>query len=339
MSDSPEDAAADTAPEASADLFAGIDMTATYPMGNQPVEAPGQPEQAEAVEAEAEAEATPEEAETAESATEEETQEPEPKVNFDGFSDESKSLYERLLKEGQVTPAEVEHERKNSMFQADYTRKRMAEAEEAKALKARYADHDEDLRLIQQIRSDDRLNAAWNKLSSEGVEAEDAEELATNRSAEQIALDVLQRERAKEQEQIDLQARTYAEKEQAIQSMLAETRATLGIDKETLVSYLNAEEAKLAPGTNPVESIAPEEWQRRLIDTHERMSDKSRIAALEKQLKQKTTKAENSAKQSLPPPASVSNTGEMDLYQQTMADLQLDPVKPNVTGLGHGHNR
>ena len=338
MSESPDEAMTDTA-EAPVEnpLFTGI-AADTFPSLGHPDEVPGEPERTDAVET-SEAPESPEgepETPTA-SGNLEETPEPEQPVNFDGFDDETKATYKRLLEEGHITQGFIDAQRTNTMFHADYTRKRMAEADREKQRESEQDEFREDRRLLEQIRGDDNLHAAWLKMSKgeATTEDEDADELVDKRSAAEIARAEAQRilnaaEAAKQKEVDD-----YAARAQAVQGVLLETMKQTGVSEEVFKGYMNIEEALLPAGTDPVRDLEPADIQRRLLVRHEAESAKVREAKLKEQLEQRTSRDVRSAKQSLPPSKRVAPQNILSLAEQTFEDMGLPADGSGVSGFGN----
>ena len=326
---SPQQADAEPSLEGFEEAMAGL--------GN-PVDV-GQSEPARAVET-SEAEDTPPEesadkADKAPEAPDEVEPAAEQTVNFDGFSDDQKTTFERLLKDGHVTQEWVEAERLRTLFQSNYTKKTMALAEERKAL----AEQKEDLDLLERIRADDRLHAAWLKLSRGDIPAEeesfDGDELVDKKTAQQVAREEYERLEAEKSQRTASEQAVYNAKTKALTDAAADLVSTLGVTADRMSEYLAIEQGLLPPGIDPILHITPEELQRRVLMRHEVESAKAEAAALREQLTKKTSRDERTSKQSLPPARRVSADHTMSVLEQTEADLGLDPDWSNVQGFGH----
>jgi len=307
----------------------------TEAMGNLlPVE--GEPVPAEAVET-SEAEETPAEAEaeTPEEASAEAPEESEvaQTVNFDGFSDDSRSLYERLLEEGHVTAEQVEQERLNTMHRADYTRRRMKEKADYEAKLATIDERKEDLAKLDEIRSDDALYERWLRLN-EPAEAEDGDELVDRKTTEEIAEQKLEKLLAERDSRTKAEKDAYNVKHKALVDTGTSLMEELKIDLDTLNGYLNAEQQTLPEDVDPILTVTPEDMRGRITKRHELATRDAEIASLREQLAGKTAKNERTAKQSLPPDRRVSVPQVDDPLAQTEAELGLDPDWNNVTGWG-----
>ena len=342
VSEGPTEPTADTPGGADLDLLEGFEE-AHAAIGN-PSGPPGPPEPTEAVEtSEAEETPAPDPAETAETApaeSEAEESEAEQTVNFDGFSDDQRTTWERLHKAGAVTEEEIERARKESMFQSNYTKKTMSLADQRKAWESEVEDRTDDLRRLDLIRSDDRRHAAFVRASEmdEPQDDESQDELVDKKGAAELAAETYRKMRAAEDAESQKEQEAYAVKEEAVRVAVQESIKTLGIDAKVMQSYLQAEEAMLPPGVHPIRDLTPEDIQDRIAKRHELMTTKAEVAALKKKLAQRTSHDERTAKQSLPPAKRVVDDGEMNPLQKTEAELGVDSDWGNVTGFGHRVN-
>ena len=349
MSDGPDNAVADT-PTETVDESAPLRMEGFEDtmIGNGiPPEESGQPEQAEAVDTK-EVEEIPDpapvkdDAPAADTKTEEDTveSEAEPTVNFDGFTKDQQATWERLHNDGHATSREIEDARMASLRQSDYTKKTMALADQRKALEAKFDQNEEDLELLEKIRGNPRLHDKWMKMSSVDADAEgdtfgDDDDLLDTKTARQLVVDAIKEDREAVKAEASKTDAAYDTKFGAIQVAMQESMETHSIDAETMTKYLAKEEALLAEGVDPVESIDPLEWQRRVVARHEKTVLETRIAELEQQASQKVSKADRTAKQSLAPDRKVAQGGHMTVGQQTSADLGLSQNWGNVSGFGN----
>jgi len=339
VSDSPEEVEAVTVDADEAPELEGFEA-AVAAIGN-PLEQHGQPEQTEAVE-DSEVTETPkaEDAEKADDAPAEATEETdaEPEINFDGFSDAQKATFGRLLEAGHVTKEEVETARLESMFQSAFTKKTMTLADERKAWETQQGEVKEDLDLLARLREDDATYAAWEKLRTEGVdsaEAEDGDDLVDKRTAERIADERVEKRLAEISARSAKEQQVYDEKTKAISLAAQESMKLLGVDADVMKGYLEAEEATMPAGIDPILHLAPEELQRRVAARHESVSKDAEIADLRKQLKKRTSKDERTSKQSLSPSPRVSERpANPDALQQTEEELGLASDWSNVDGFG-----
>lgn len=341
MNEGPDQSAADTTAETTpdGDLFEGIDLDGRVDFGGHPSTLEGQPEEAEAVDAEAAEKAPEGEADTpneepAESV--EETPDPTANVNFDGFDDTQRTFFEKALKDGTVTPEFVEHNRKQTLMQSRFT-KRMTEVKrEEERRDAELAEKKELLGLLENVLGDDgKHEALLRKIANADADDPEDEEIADKRSAREIARQEFERMRAEERRDQAKAEQGYQQKKAAVQKMLAETRETLGIDGETMVGYLQTLEKQLPAGTDPIATIPPEEWERRITDHHGIVTRDAKIAKLQDALSKNKSKADQAAKQSLPPSQRVARSAPKTLYEQTCEEMGIDPTNPNVQGLGH----
>ena len=335
MSESPDDSTTETPTEEAPLTLEGFTPEM---VGNVlGMEHPDMPAPTEAVE-QSEVEETPEveatdKGDDAPEATPEVESETETKVNFDGFSDDQKTTWERLHEAGSVTPEEVERARLESLRQSDYTKKTMALADDKKAWASDTEKDSEELALLKQIRADDALYSAFLKAhEAAGESTESGEELADENTARKIAQDEFNRLKAAEAAEAAKEQSAYNSKETAVREAIADTMTSLGVTEEVMQSYLETEGALVPEGVNPILTIPPAEWQRRLENRHDKVVATARIAELEGKLSQKTSKGERTSKQSQPPSPQVSESGSMSTLQKTEADLGLDPEWSNVQG-------
>ena len=265
----------------------------------------------------------------------------ETKVNFDGFSDDQKATWERLHGEGHATPEEIETARLESLRQSDYTKKTMALAEQRKTWEAETAQRKADLELLDQIRADEALQVAWQKMTdgetaTDDVDGEDLVDVNTAREIAAKEFAKLQAEKQSAETQVE---KEYRLKEDAIRTTIAETMTAIGVDEKVMQGYLETEGDLVPAGVDPIANLPPEEWQRRLLARHELESAKAEAARLREQLNQKTTRSERTSKQSLPPARAVANDGKLSTLHQTESDLNLAADWSNVQGFGHPTQR
>jgi len=335
VSESPEDPATETPTEEAELSLEGFtaDMVGFAPEAEDAdMPAPTEAVEQSEVEETPEAEVTETTDEVTETTTEVES-ETETKVNFDGFSDDQKTTWERLHEAGSVTPAEVERARLESLRQSDYTKKTMALADDKKAWTSDTEKDSEELALLKQIRADDKLYSAFLKThEAAGEDTETGEELADENTARKIAQDEFNRLKAVDAAEATKEQAAYATKETAIREAIADTMTSIGVTEKVMQGYLEAEGALVPDGVNPILTIPPAEWQRRLETRHDKVVALARIAELEGELSQKTSKGERTSKQSQPPSPQVTSDGHMSTLQQTEADLGLDPDWSNVQG-------
>lgn len=303
---------------------------------------PTQPEAVETSEVE-ETQPEPEEEETVEETTEPESKdegvepEAEQTVNFDGFSDEQKTTWERLHKDGHASAEEVERARLESLFQSNYTKKTMALADQRKEFAKEMEDIKDDLDLLSRIRTDDRLHDAWLKMSSGETESvdEDGDDLVDRKTAEKIADERMKARDAERDARSVKEQKVHDGQKEAIRTAMVETMELHSIDKDALISYIQAEEALLPSGTDPIAHFNPADLQYRVSMRHQIAVAQAKASAAEAKLSKRTSKADRTAKQSLPPARRVAASGDMTPLQQTNADLGLDPDWSNVTGFGN----
>lgn len=339
----------DTTPEIEADDTLELEGFSEAMLGVvDPQAEAGEPEQAEAADA-SEGEANPDDGEvdtsdhedpgSADDADEDEDAEPEVTISFDGFSDESKTTYERLYKDGHMTAEEVERSRKESMFQSAFTKKTMALAEKVKAFESEKEALKEDIALLERIRSDDRLHAKWVRLSRDDGDDPETDtgddELMDRRGVEKLLDERHKRREAERLARTRQEQDAYEKRQGAMQEMIQDTMLELSIEPEQMKTYLEAEEAKLAVGQDPILVLDPAVLRERVTHAHEIATLKAENARLSDRLTKKTSKAVRTAKQSQPPSRPVSSKGEMSLLEQTEADLGVDPDWSNVVGFGN----
>jgi hypothetical protein len=300
----------------------------------------GEPEEVAAVDAGESAGPPQGEAETPQApAKPEDTPEVAQKVNFDGFSDSQKATFEQLLKAGHVTPEFVESERLNTLFHQAFTKKTMALADERRAWEKEQEKDKEDLQILRDVRSNPVYHAAFlkaAKLREQGDTVAEVgdDELIDRKTAEKIADErlearLLENERRTREEQVKYQAKLGQ-----IRTAMQETIKALGVPPEVVRSYLEAEEAQLPPGVDPILKFTPEELQYRVMLRHEAAVAKADAASLREQLTKARSHEARVAKQSLPPARRVAQNGALSPLQKTEADLGLDPDWSNVQGFG-----
>jgi hypothetical protein len=226
-------AATDTAPPAAAESpLAGFSeaLLTSGMMGNPVGGESGHPENAKAVETSGDAEApaveTEKPAATPEPVATEDKPEPAQTVNFDGFSDLQRTTWERLLKAGHATPDEVEAARKDALRQDLFSKKTAALARDREAFAKSMAEREGDLKLLDKIRGDDRLHAAWLKASRGELPTDDSDggDLVDAKKAAEIAdARLAQREREREERGVKEQA-AYDARKGAMQTALSTSR-------------------------------------------------------------------------------------------------------------------
>ena len=336
--------------EPPAEVNDAFDSFADTMVGNAPVEEDtGKPEQAEAVETSeteenapvepvTEDKASEETAKTEETAETKETPEVEASVNFDGFSDEQKTTWERLLKDKQATVEEVERARLESMFHSAFTKKTMALADEKREWAKEAEGWAEDRKLLEKIRGSESLHEAWMKMSSGDYKADtdaDGDDLVDKKASAEIAKQTFQRLKAEEDARTAQEQKVYDTKVLGLREALAETMKLESISEEQLSVYVNEEGASLPLGTDPVSHFSPEDLQSRVSQRHKFALQDAKIKALEEKLTQKTSDSVRTAKQSSPPSPRVTSTGKKTAGDKTVEDLGLDQDWSNVSGFGN----
>lgn len=262
-----------------------------------------------------------------------------PQVSFDGFSDAQAATWARLLKAGQVTPEEIETARKESLFQSAWTKKTMALAEERKALQEQMQERQEDLALLDRLRSDDRLHAAWLRLKSsadapEPDEGEGGDDLVDRKTAEQIADQRLERRLREHQERMKKEQDAYEKKKDELSKTLQEAMRLHGIDREQAAAYLEAEAAMLPPTEDLILRFSADDLAHRMVLRHEAAQARAEAKAAREAAAKRTQAGVRAAKQSLPPARRVALNGDDSPLAKTEADLGLDPDWSNVQGFG-----
>ena len=341
LTDGPTETEADTTDAAtSRDPLPGF--ADALGVGHQPV-VDGEPDEAEAVvptEDDAPAE-TPDEptADAEGDADPGDAAEPDETPNFDGFSDAQKTTFERLFEAGHVTAEEIDTARKESMFQSNYTKKTMTLADERKEAESKFAEREDDLKLLDTIRSDDALHDKWLKMQAgDEVDSDDVDgdELVDRRTVAEIAAKAVEDALAKDRAQRTTEQTSYEQKKDALEVAASESMALHEIDVDTIQSYLQAEIALLPPGTDAVLAVSPEELQRRVAARHELVTAKAEAASLRGKLQKRTSKDGQTAKQSSSPSPRVSDSGgDLSPKAAMERDLGVDSAWSNVTGFGH----
>jgi hypothetical protein len=282
-------------------------FAASMTMGIPPSDPEGEPESAPAVETPETPEAPKEKTETPETAPVAPEEKPAvaETVNFDGLSAPSKAYWEKALKAGHATPEDVKRAREESLFQSAWSKRNNAKDEEVKAIKAQYAKHDEDLKLLAKIRGDEKLLARWERMSKDEVTPESGEDLTTEARAAEIARKVIEADRAATNARTAAEQATFDKKKGDLQAVVTEIGTALGIKVETLNAYL-AEEANDFPAdVDPVEyaikNVTPSELRKSLVLRHKAALAEAKAAALESQVTQRASKQVQTSKQSLPP--------------------------------------
>ena len=340
VSNGPEDSVAATPDTTAQDAPLELEgfAEAISGIGFQP-EVEGEPEPAEAVD-EAETTETPPEAPSSEEQPEVETE-----INFDGFSPAQKETWQRLHKEGYATPQEIETARIESMFQSSYTKKTTALADARKALEASAKENEEDLALLERIRADDHLHAAWLKMSQKGVSTdesysdEDEDLLVDAKTAAKIADKRFEQREAERLARTNQEQAAYASKQKALTDAIQDSIQTLGVTPDQMTAYLDAEAEFLPEGADPVLIVEPAELQRLVLRRHELETVKAEAARLREELNQRQSRDGRTAKQSLAPASRNVERVQMSALQQTEADLGLDPDWSNVQGFGFRDGR
>jgi hypothetical protein len=336
-------AATDTAPPAAAESpLAGFSeaLLTSGMMGNPVGGESGHPENAKAVETSGDAEApaveTEKPAATPEPVATEDKPEPAQTVNFDGFSDLQRTTWERLLKAGHATTDEVEAARKDALRQDLFSKKTAALARDREAFAKSMAEREGDLKLLDKIRGDDRLHAAWLKASRGELPTDDSDggDLVDAKKAAEIAdARLAQREREREERGVKEQA-AYDARKGAMRTALREQMRLLGVSNEQMTAYLKAEEATLPPDVDPILALDPAELQHRVELRHEAAKAKAEAASLREQLSKRTAKEIQTSKQSLPPARRVAESAHTSPLKRTEADLGIAPDWSNVEGFG-----
>lgn len=311
-------------------------------------DAEGQPKETEAVDkSEAEETAEPESETKADAKSKDDAEEgsedgdeqteADQTVNFDGFSEQTKATWERLLKAGHATPEEVETARIESMFQSSYTKKTMALADDRKAFKAEMDERKADLEILDKIRGSDRLHAIWMRMQDDSVSDEPSDDdLVTRRQAQEEADKRYEKREQEKRERSAKQQAEYESKQVEIHDVVVESMKMLGADKAMMKAILDAEEATLPVGTDPVLHFTPEKLQRAIQRRHKVLTLEAKVAQLEAANTKKTSNAARTAKQSLPPAPRVAGGARKSALQKTEEDLGIDRDWSNVQGFG-GH--
>lgn len=338
--DGPDDTVTDTdATSASSEPLPGFAEAMTM---LPPEPGRGEPEVSKAVETSAEAKAPEAKADTPakEPAKAEEKPSAAKTVNFDDFSEGSKAYWEKALAAGHATPADVERARVETLFQRSWTKNHQKLADERKAFEAEKARMKEDVELLTKIRGDDRLHAAWLKMSKgEIAEASaDGGELVDERKAAEIVRKTIEAREAEQAARSAKEQAAYDTKRDAIQEAVREQMRILGVKPEVMKGYLEAEEATLN-GADPILTLAPMELVERVQRRHDRAVLEAEVKSLKEQLSQRASKAVQASKQSLPPSSRVAPTRSADPWSKALSDLGVAEDFGNVTGFGNGVHR
>lgn len=309
-------------------------------LGNSdPSSAPGEPEEAKAVETDGGGE-TPEaktETPAKEPAQAKEKDAPAKPVNFDGFSDSQKATFQRLLDAGHVTPEEIEDARRASLRQDLFSKKTATLAREREAFAKEMETRKEDLALLDRIRSDERLHAAWLKASRGEIAAEESagdDDYVDGKKARQIYRD----ERSAEAKAEDAKQAKYAEQKEALEGVVQEQYASLSVSPEVMNGYLAAIAKTLPEGVDPVTYLRPDELRDRIVTRHEAAQAKAEAEKLRQQVEKRTSHEARTSKQSLPPARREVQNGRLSAWDQMKADLGIGPGGwTGVTGSGFGN--
>lgn len=271
---------------------------------------------------------------------EEKPADPAATVNFDGFSDKSKAFYEKALKAGIGTAEDIERHRQETLFQQAFTKKTQKHADAVRAWEAKVAKQEEELKTLDKIRGDERLYDAFLKAARGELDPEDpsGDEIPDRKTAAQIAREEIEKDRRAEQAAKAESAKIYEKKQDAMATTIRETMALLKVDQPTMVAYLAAEEAALG-GRDPVLAISPEDLADKVMRRHERAQYEARIAALEGQVSEKTSKQVQRSKQSMQPPRQSAEVPTDDPWERAKAELGVAPDFGNVSGFGFGPQR
>lgn len=335
--DGPAGVVTDTAPASAEDNpLPGFAEAMTEGLGPR-TEPSGEPKGVEAVETSGAVETPKTVADKAQApAKSEATPDAAQTVNFDGLSDQSKAYWEKALKAGHATPADVERARTESLFQSAWTKKTTALANERKAFEAEMSKRKEDIALLEKIRGDERLHNAWLKMSSGEVPTEeDGDGFVDKRSAAEIARKAIEAREAEQAARTAKEQAAYEAKRSGIQTAVREQMGLLKVSPEVMKGYLEAEEAALN-GADPILTLTPEELTERVFRRHELATARAEAAALREQLNQRTSKQVQASKQSMPPSPRVSGTRSVDPWSQAKAELGVAEDFGNVLGFGNG---
>lgn len=269
-----------------------------------------------------------------------ETPDPAKTVNFDGFSDKQKTTFERLLKAGHVTPEEVEEYRKGFLRQDLFSKKTAVLARKTEEVDKSVAARSEDLKLLERIRNDDKLHAAWLRMSKGEVSTEESDEgfdAETSKKLD-VALDkrIAQRER-EANDRTEREQAQYDAKKSALEAAVQETSDLLSISQEQLNGYMLALRPKVPQGKDPVLHFTPDVLQDQLALLHDAATARAEAAKLREQLGQRTSKAVQTSKQSLPPARRISDAPPEGLAK-VMADLGVGQLT-DVAGFGWGRDQ
>lgn len=295
----------------------------------------GEPEVKSAVETSAKEEAPEPKSETPEKDTDKAEEKPDPTatVNFDGFSDQQKAYWDKALKAGHATPADVEEHRKGVLLLSSWSRNHGKLAKEREAFEKERADWREDYERLKKIRGSDRLHAAWIKVANGEVDDESGDEIADRKTAKQIAAETYAEREAEKAKQDEAKVRSYEAKKVSLQEVARDQMAALGVKPEVMAKYCEEEEAA-CNGADPIEVLSPAEFARNLVARHEKATLAAEVAALKKQLSEKVTKQVQASKQSLSPSPRVADTRNEDPWSKTLRELNVPADMGNVTGIG-----
>lgn len=280
-------------------------------LGFPPPAPAGEPEDDKAVETSATEKAadaaaeTPKVEKTEEPAKVEAEPAPASTVNFDGLSDESKAYWDKALKAGHATPADVKRAVSESLFLQSWSRAHGKLSKERESFKAEMLKVKEDLDTLAKVRSDPKRHAAYLKAVSGDFSAEDPADETEDpwKRVEKVAdarIAARERERATRTEEQD---RAYEARKTSMSEAINERMALLSIPRDSMLAYLKAEEGRLN-GADPILRYGsdPAELMDRVQMRHEAATAKAEAAALKEQLSQRASKQVQSSKQSLQPP-------------------------------------
>jgi len=343
VSNEPKDLAAEQPAPAATDEHPLAGFEEAFVGMGFPQEPEGQAEPSEAVDA-SEAEDTAaqdvkeEPKKDSDTSDEEQGSEAELTVNFDGYPESRKKTWERLLREGHVTEDEFEEDRLGTLMQSNFTKKTQEVAEKRKALDKQIEELGDDYALLQKIRNDKRLHDIWLKMQEgdyQDAGEDSSDDLVTRAEAERLMEERLKKREEERQQRTAKQEAAYQKKVGELREAAIDVMTELGISEEVVNTYLNEEGSETPDGQDPVLYFTPEDLKRALKLRHRAATAEAKAAQLEKQLNQRTSKADRTSKQSSPPARRVAVDVPMTPIARTLADLGVEPDGSNVQGFGH----
>lgn len=320
-------------------------------MGFPPASSPGEPEVKSAVETSAAVEAPkPAAVKPVEAPAKAEGKPADVStVNFDGLSDQSKAFWEKALKAGHATPADVARAQEESLFkkfQPTWSKRNeeIATARKAVAAEREVLEKDKaDLALLHKIRESEHLLSVWDKFVKGDVPPEESGDgLVDEKKAAEIARKAVESDRkaseARERERAERTAKeqaAYVAARGEIQTAIQGWMAAEKVAPDVAAKYLHEEELALK-GVDPILHYgdSPQDLIDRVQRRHERATLLAENAALKEQLTSKVSKQVQSSKQSLSPSVRVADTLGDDPWSKTMKEMNVAQDMSNVTGIG-----